>query len=91
MHLNPPVGRNLSTSRWDPVGVIDLKEIKVSVDIYMCVHLQTTLIVTPNSLAQQWLEELKAHAPTLRVLVYEGWTKVPVPITKREAGENVTS
>lgn len=97
--LNPPVGRNPSISRWDPVGVIDVKEIKVSVDstklvilVDICVFIYRPLIVTPNSLAQQWVDELKAHAPMLRVkLVYEGRTKVPVPITELEARENVTS
>ncbi|EJD05157.1 uncharacterized protein FOMMEDRAFT_81201 [Fomitiporia mediterranea MF3/22] len=69
--LNPSIDRNPSVSRWDPVGVIDVKE--------------TTLIVTPAALAQQWVDELKLHAPSLKVLVYEGWTKVPVPITAREA------
>ncbi|KAH8114834.1 SNF2 family N-terminal domain-containing protein [Phellopilus nigrolimitatus] len=71
--LNPAVDRNPLVSRWDPVGAIDVKEVK------------TTLIVTPSSLAQQWVDELTLHAPTLKVLVYEGWTKVPVPITAREA------
>jgi E3 ubiquitin-protein ligase SHPRH len=41
---------------------------------------QTTLIVTPPSLATQWADELALHAPTLKVLVYEGWSKVDVPI-----------
>ena len=45
---------------------------------------QTTLIVTPPSLAQQWAEELKTHAPSLRVLVYEGWARLPVPFTEEE-------
>jgi E3 ubiquitin-protein ligase SHPRH len=45
---------------------------------------QTTLIVTPNSLAQQWADELKLHAPSLKVLVYDGHTKVKVPITESD-------
>lgn len=32
-------------------------------------------------MAPQWREELATHAPTLKVLFYEGWTKVNVPIT----------
>ena len=32
-------------------------------------------------MAPQWREELETHAPTLKVLFYEGWTKVNVPIT----------
>lgn len=57
---------------------------------YYYVLFETTLIVTPNSLAQQWVDELKTHAPSLKVFIYEGWTKVPVPITEREARENIT-
>ena len=41
--------------------------------------------MTPAALAQQWVDELKLHAPSLKIFVYEGWTKVPVPITAREA------
>lgn len=52
--------------------------------------MQTTLIVTPNALAQQWIDELKTHAPTLKVLIYDGWTKVPVPITERELRDGIT-
>ena len=38
--------------------------------------------MTPPSLASQWVDELALHAPGLRVLVYEGWTKLKVPVTK---------
>jgi E3 ubiquitin-protein ligase SHPRH len=38
--------------------------------------------VTPPSLAGQWKEEFAKHAPSLKVLVYDGWLKVEVPITK---------
>jgi E3 ubiquitin-protein ligase SHPRH len=37
------------------------------------------LIVTPVSLATQWKDELEKHAPTLKVLFYDGWTKLAVP------------
>ncbi|KAL6308831.1 SNF2 family N-terminal domain-containing protein [Sparassis latifolia] len=67
--LNPAVGRGPSVKRWDPEAKVHVKEIK------------TTLIVTPASLATQWADEFALHAPSLKVLVYEGWTKVPVPIT----------
>lgn len=40
--------------------------------------------MTPPSLAGQWKEEFERHAPSLKVLVYDGWSKVKVPITKRE-------
>jgi len=38
--------------------------------------MQTSLIVTPPTLAGQWYDELCAHAPSLKVLLYEGWTKI---------------
>ena len=45
---------------------------------------QTTLIVTPPSLVFQWRDELANNAPSLKVLIYDGWTKVPVPIVKND-------
>jgi E3 ubiquitin-protein ligase SHPRH len=41
--------------------------------------------VTPSSLATQWVDEIKTHAPSLKVLVYQGWQKVGVPITDADA------
>ncbi|KAI0706718.1 SNF2 family N-terminal domain-containing protein [Cerioporus squamosus] len=70
--MNPAPDRSPVNKRWDPEAQIDVKEIK------------TTLIVTPPSLAPQWADELAAHAPGLKVLVYEGWQKVPVPISERD-------
>jgi E3 ubiquitin-protein ligase SHPRH len=35
-------------------------------------------------LASQWADELAAHAPSLKVLVYNGWSKVSVPITQTQ-------
>ena len=40
--------------------------------------------MTPPSLAGQWKEEFERHAPSLKVLVYDGWSKVKVPITKHD-------
>lgn len=37
--------------------------------------LQTTLIITPATLASQWQDELKRHAPSLKVFFYEGWSR----------------
>ena len=37
---------------------------------------KATLIITPNSILQQWMSELARHAPTLKVLHYEGVSKV---------------
>ncbi|KAI0370965.1 hypothetical protein BV20DRAFT_943332 [Pilatotrama ljubarskyi] len=70
--LNPAVGRTPQNTRWDAAAQIDIKEVK------------TTLIVTPPSLAPQWADELATHAPTLKVLVYDGWQKVPVPISEKD-------
>jgi E3 ubiquitin-protein ligase SHPRH len=38
-------------------------------------------------LASQWIDELAAHAPSLKVLVYEGWAKVQVPINQSQLEE----
>lgn len=62
--LNPAIGRGPVNKRWDEEAKVYVKEIK------------TTLIVTPASLAPQWVDEFKLHAPTLKVLVYDGWQKV---------------
>ena len=40
--------------------------------------------MTPPSLAGQWKEEFEKHAPSLNILMYDGWSKVKVPITKRQ-------
>jgi E3 ubiquitin-protein ligase SHPRH len=49
------------------------------------INKQTTLIVTPLSLASQWVDELKFHAPSLKVLIYDGWSKLEVPVTEADA------
>ncbi|KAK7679996.1 hypothetical protein QCA50_016942 [Cerrena zonata] len=73
--LNPAVGRNPTHRIWDSVAKIDVREVP------------TTLIVTPGSLAPQWIDELRKHAPTLKVLVYDGWSKVKVPISEADIEE----
>lgn len=70
--LNPAVDRNPSAKSWNADAKIFVKEVK------------TTLIITPGSLLQQWVDELKLHAPELKVLIYEGWAKVKVPITEAD-------
>ncbi|TBU46840.1 SNF2 family N-terminal domain-containing protein [Dichomitus squalens] len=70
--MNPAEGRSPVNKRWDPEAKIEVKEIK------------TTLIVTPPQLAPQWADELAQHAPSLKVLIYEGWQKVTVPISDRD-------
>ncbi|KAG1750477.1 SNF2 family N-terminal domain-containing protein [Suillus paluster] len=67
--MNPAPERNPTNKRWDAEANLEVKEIK------------TTLIVTPPALAPQWVDELAAHAPGLKVLIYDGWSKVGVPIT----------
>ncbi|KAG5643859.1 hypothetical protein DXG03_009543 [Asterophora parasitica] len=79
--MNPsPPERNPSVTRWDPAAKLDVKAIK---DLSQY-HEQSTLIVTPPALASQWVDELAAHAPSLKVMTYDGWSKVPVPITSTQ-------
>ncbi|KAJ7743179.1 SNF2 family N-terminal domain-containing protein [Mycena metata] len=68
--LNPASpDRHPGVKRWDPEANVEVKAVK------------TTLIVTPPALASQWIDELKLHAPSLKVLIYEGWNKLQVPIS----------
>ncbi|KIK58778.1 hypothetical protein GYMLUDRAFT_45086 [Collybiopsis luxurians FD-317 M1] len=74
--LNPSPPRfNPTLSRWDPEANLTVKAIK------------STLIVTPLALAGQWSDELKAHAPSLRVMFYDGWNNVKVPISATQIEE----
>ncbi|KAL0068237.1 hypothetical protein AAF712_004622 [Marasmius tenuissimus] len=74
--LNPaPPDRNPSVIRWDDGAAVDVKAVKA------------TLIVTPLALQSQWIDELKAHAPHLKVHIYEGWGKVSVPATAAQVEE----
>ncbi|KAH9943662.1 SNF2 family N-terminal domain-containing protein [Amylocystis lapponica] len=73
--LNPAVDRGPSNKRWDLEAKMLVKETK------------TTLIVTPSSLASQWSDELAQHAPGLKVLIYNGWAKVPVPINESDVAK----
>ncbi|KIY47840.1 hypothetical protein FISHEDRAFT_44377 [Fistulina hepatica ATCC 64428] len=61
------------TPRWDPQTKLQVHVVK------------STLVVTPPALASQWVEELRTHAPTLRVLVYDGWQKVEIPLNNSSA------
>ncbi|KAF9261015.1 hypothetical protein L218DRAFT_981084 [Marasmius fiardii PR-910] len=71
--LNPaPSERQPSVTRWDPEAKVDVKAIK------------STLIVTPQALQSQWIDELKVHAPHLKVHMYCGWSKVNVPVTSTQ-------
>ncbi|KAI9435845.1 SNF2 family N-terminal domain-containing protein [Lactarius indigo] len=79
--LNPGLGRNPTDARWNFEGRMPIKDIR------------TTLIITPNSLSQQWIDELSRHAPSLKVLVYPGWrnlsigTKTPQKVVSKWARE----
>jgi E3 ubiquitin-protein ligase SHPRH len=50
--------------------------------------LQTTLIVTPQSLLKQWVAEMRTHAPHLRVCVYEGWRTLQRGVERQKAAAN---
>lgn len=45
---------------------------------------KATLIVTPSSILPQWRSELKKHAPSLKVMHYEG---IPPPTEKHDEGK----
>lgn len=51
----------------------------INIDVPIWCLIQTTLIVTPHALAWQWGKELAKHAPSLKVLRYDGWHKILVP------------
>lgn len=40
--------------------------------------------MTPPALATQWADEIAAHAPDLKVFIYDGWAKLKVPITEAD-------
>lgn len=84
--LNPAPERSPACERWDAAAQIYVKEIKVRIyrqRIGWQTHCsQTTLIVTPPTLALQWADELATHAPFLKVLIYDGWSRLDVPITR---------
>ncbi|KAF8343895.1 SNF2 family N-terminal domain-containing protein [Cantharellus anzutake] len=64
---HPATSRNELPSKYDVSSDFWVKPVK------------GTLIVTPTSLQQQWIEEIETHAPTLRLLVYDGWAKLRLP------------
>ncbi|OJA13266.1 hypothetical protein AZE42_10364 [Rhizopogon vesiculosus] len=66
--MNPAPDLNPINKRWDAEAKLEALNRLLS-------------IATPPPLAPQWTDELAAHAPGLKVLVHEGWSKVDVPIT----------
>ena len=59
--LNTDEGRSLLPSYYDAVQEVDIFPTK------------TTLIVAPETLRQQWLDEISLHAPDLRTFSYLGY------------------
>lgn len=62
--LNSPKTRGPWNVNWNDLVQIPLHEVK------------TTLIVTPQSLQKQWIDELSKHAPTLKVIQFDGWRHI---------------
>jgi E3 ubiquitin-protein ligase SHPRH len=95
--LNPR--RKPSVQRWDGEAKIHVNEIKVGfscdakyqyLKVTLLCHFQTTLIVTPSSLASQWASELALHAPSLKVFIYDGWAKTNVPAQRNKAKKDAS-
>ena len=40
--------------------------------------------MTPAALASQWFDEFALHAPSLKVFIYDGWSKIKAPVRERE-------
>ncbi|KAJ9103373.1 hypothetical protein QFC19_004472 [Naganishia cerealis] len=49
---------------------------------------KATLIVIPETLIGQWRQELKQYAPTLKVMVYEGWKSLLQPMNAHAQGKH---
>ena len=61
---------------WDEDSQLHVTEVAVSSfhrSRHLLTRFETTLIVAPPSLLKQWVSEMRSHAPSLRVCVYEGW------------------
>ncbi|KIJ47249.1 hypothetical protein M422DRAFT_249098 [Sphaerobolus stellatus SS14] len=75
--LHPAIGRDPTTTRYNKEMEIHISEVK------------TNLIVTPATLAQQWVDEIENHAPSLKVLFYAGYQKVKLPKSMETAEEGL--
>ncbi|KAJ7281752.1 SNF2 family N-terminal domain-containing protein [Mycena rebaudengoi] len=74
--LNPASNeRHPGVKRWDPVAEVEVKAVKTNFSL--APHI--------NDLAR--CDQIAQHAPGLKVLVYDGWAKVKVPITDTQIEE----
>ncbi|KAF7289508.1 SNF2 family helicase [Mycena chlorophos] len=75
--LNPaPPEIHPDVKHWDDGNELEVAAVKAN------------LIVTPVSLSNQWISELKLHAPSLKVLLYEGWNKLAMMIDDQDAAHD---
>lgn len=47
------------------------------------IPIRASVVVTPQAILHQWVDEIKKHAPSLKVLVYEGVSKVQKVLTEQ--------
>ena len=93
--LYTPTIRNTLPTAWDQELKVRVKPIKVcgqqdtgcGDDLKNIV--KASLVVTPSTLVQQWKDEFTTRAPKLKVLVYEGRSKLLLPQTEQHSHAHV--